>query len=52
MRGRRPDPYLMLVCSVRGKPAITPPPASLQSFLERWSAHFTATGFDINAGRP
>jgi hypothetical protein len=50
MRGRRPDPYLMLVCTVRGKPAITAAPA-VQGTLERWSSHFTATAFDINIGR-
>lgn len=50
-RGRRPDPYLMLVCSVQGKPALTPPPASLQGALVPWRAHFSATGFNIDAGR-
>jgi murein DD-endopeptidase MepM/ murein hydrolase activator NlpD len=50
MRGRRPDPYLMLVCTVTGKPAITAAP-SVQSTLERWSNHFTAAAFDINVGR-
>lgn len=50
-RGRRPDPYLMLVCSVRGKPALAAPPASLQSFLVRWRQHYSATGFDIDAGK-
>jgi peptidoglycan hydrolase-like protein with peptidoglycan-binding domain len=48
MRGRRVDPYLMLVCTVRGKPRLTGSP--LQS-LEAWSQHFSATGFDINVGR-
>lgn len=51
MRGRRPDPYLMLICSVTGKPALTTPAASVQGFLERWSRHFSATAFDINVGR-
>ncbi|HEU4408419.1 MAG TPA: M23 family metallopeptidase [Polyangiaceae bacterium] len=50
MRGRRPDPYLLLACSVRGKPALASPPPSLQSSLEPWSDHFSATGFDVNAG--
>ena len=51
MRGRRPDPYLLLVCSVRAKPALKTPPTSAQSFLEAWSNHFSAVGFDINVGR-
>jgi hypothetical protein len=50
-RGRRPDPYLVLVCSVRGKPRLTTPAAALQAFLEPWHQHFSATGFDIDAGR-
>lgn len=51
MRGRRPDPYLMLICTVTGKPKLTTPPASVQGFLERWSEHFSATAFDIDVGR-
>jgi murein DD-endopeptidase MepM/ murein hydrolase activator NlpD len=51
MRGRRPDPYLMLICTAKDKPALTTPSASLQGFLERWSRHFSATAFDINVGR-
>lgn len=51
MRGRRPDPYLLLICSVTGKPPLTAPAASVQGFLERWSRHFSATAFDINVGR-
>ncbi|HEU4535083.1 MAG TPA: M23 family metallopeptidase [Polyangiaceae bacterium] len=50
MRGHRPDPYLLLACSVRGKPALASPPPSLQSSLEPWSEHFSASGFDVNVG--
>jgi Peptidase family M23 len=50
MRGRRPDPYLLLICTVRGKPAITAAP-QVQSVLQRWSSHFTARAYDINVGR-
>ncbi len=50
-RGRRPDPYLVLICSVTGKPALTSPPASLQGTLDRWSANFSASGFDVDVGR-
>lgn len=50
-RGRRPDPYLVLICSVTNKPALTTPPASLQGSLEPWSQHYSATGFDVDVGR-
>lgn len=50
-RGRRPDPYLLLVCAVRGKPALTAPTSSLQSVFVPWRDHFSATGFNIDAGR-
>lgn len=50
MKGRRPDPFMMLACLTDDKPAMTAPPAGLQGYLVPWSDHYEATGFDVDAG--
>ncbi|MEM6292173.1 MAG: M23 family metallopeptidase [Myxococcota bacterium] len=41
MKGRRPDPFMVLAC-LSAKPSTTAPPPSLQSGLVPWSDHYAA----------
>lgn len=50
MKGRRPDPFMMLACLTEDKPTTTNPPASLQGYLVPWSDHYDASGFDVDDG--
>ncbi len=46
MKGRRPDPFMLLAC-VSERPAFTAPPASLQGHSVTWSTHYDAS-FDVD----
>ena len=48
MKGRRPDPFMALVCLVGGKPSLTPPPDALQPYLVPWSEHYDASDLDVD----
>lgn len=50
-RERRADPFLMLMCLGKPKPELTTPDKpDLRSAQVKWSAHYTAGGFDVDRG--
>lgn len=46
MKGRRPDPFMLLAC-IADRPAFTAPPASLQDHSAPFSAHYNAS-FEVD----
>jgi murein DD-endopeptidase MepM/ murein hydrolase activator NlpD len=50
-RARRIDPFVVLTCVSPDKPALSLPRQPLADAHERWSEHYTATGFDVDVGR-
>ena len=46
LKGRRPDPFMLLAC-LASRPAFQAPPASLQDHSVAWSAHYDAS-FDVD----
>lgn len=47
MKGRRPDPFMLLACIAGDRPAVSPPPRSLQDHTVLWSTHYAAS-FDVD----
>jgi murein DD-endopeptidase MepM/ murein hydrolase activator NlpD len=50
-RARRLDPFVVMTCLAPDKPALSAPRHPLDAALERWSAHYSAKGFDVDIGR-
>lgn len=50
MKGRRPDPFMLLTCLSGDKPALAVPDPGLQSDPTPWSEHYAADGFDVDVG--
>jgi murein DD-endopeptidase MepM/ murein hydrolase activator NlpD len=48
-RARRVDPFLLLVCLAGDKPAFSTPRAPLDRAAERWSLHYSAARFQVDA---
>lgn len=50
-RERRADPFVVLMCAAKPKPDLTEPSdAVLKAAQSRWSEHYVAGGFDVDAG--
>lgn len=50
-RERRPDPYVVLTCAGKPKPDLAEPSSNdLRDAQVKWSAHYTAKGFDVDRG--
>jgi murein DD-endopeptidase MepM/ murein hydrolase activator NlpD len=50
-RERRADPFMLLVCAAKPKPdLVAPPDEHLREAAVRWSEHYAALGFDVDAG--
>ncbi|NUO52115.1 MAG: M23 family metallopeptidase [Polyangiaceae bacterium] len=50
-RERRADPFVVLMCAAKPKPDLTEPSDSvLKAAQTRWSEHYVAGGFDVDAG--
>lgn len=50
-RDRRVDPYTLLMCAAKPKPALTmPEKKDLADAQEKWSKHYAAKGFDVDVG--
>jgi murein DD-endopeptidase MepM/ murein hydrolase activator NlpD len=50
-RERRADPFVVLMCAAKPKPDLTQPSDSvLKAAQTRWSEHYVAGGFDVDAG--
>jgi murein DD-endopeptidase MepM/ murein hydrolase activator NlpD len=50
-RARRADPFPVLTCLTRDKPPFTLPAPPLDVAAVKWSEHYAASTFDVNAGR-
>jgi murein DD-endopeptidase MepM/ murein hydrolase activator NlpD len=50
-RARRADPFPVLTCLTRDKPPFTIPAPPLDVAAVKWSEHYAAATFDVNAGR-
>ena len=50
MKGRRPDPFMLLSCLSSDKPALEQPAPSLQASQTPWSDYYSALGFDVDVG--
>lgn len=50
MKGRRPDPFMVMSCLSSDKPMLQQPEPNLQSGQTPWSDHYDAGGFDVNVG--
>ncbi len=50
-RERRADPFILLMCAAKPKPDLTTPDANeLRAAQAKWSAHYSAKGFDVDRG--
>ncbi len=49
-KGRRIDPFVLVSCLAK-KPTLERPLSSLQADFDPWTEAYSATGFDVNAGR-
>jgi murein DD-endopeptidase MepM/ murein hydrolase activator NlpD len=50
MKGRRPDPFMLMSCLSADKPTLQQPGPGLQSGQTPWSDHYDAGAFDVNVG--
>ena len=50
MKGRRPDPFMLMTCLSSDKPTLEAPEPALQSTWTRWSDHYAADAFDVDVG--
>ncbi len=50
-RERRADPFVVLMCASKPKPDLAEPESTeLKAAQVKWSAHYTARGFDVDRG--